>query len=429
MPSKKTLSRRDFVQTAAKGAAAFAAAPFILPSGILAAQGRSGANDRIGVAVIGPGRQGSDLMRHFPREGAELVAFADCYQARLDRALGRFPQAVAYRDYRALLEDPNVDAVIVATPDHWHALNTVHACEAGKDVYVEKPMSLTVREGQLMVAAAEKHGRVVTTGSMQRSMAPCRIGCEMVRNGRAGKIHTVHANNYPSPWECTLPEQPVPEGLDWDVWCGQTEPRPYHELLYAPRGNGKQDERGPLGWISYRPYSGGEVTGWGPHGLDLIQWALGMDGTGPVELWPEGEGGWAPVSFRYANGITVHLDGKGPAGGGRFVGDAGEIMVDRGKYDARPKGIVEEPGGENEIRLEVSDNHMQNWLDCIRSREKPITDVHIGHSTTALCHLINITRWVGRKLEWNPETERFTDDEANSHLAREMRAPYTLNDA
>jgi predicted dehydrogenase len=426
MEQHTSITRRGFIQkTVSRGAALFCA-PYILPSGILAAPGRPGANDRIGVGVIGPGRQGTGLMGNYPRDGAELVAFADCYQERLDRALSRFPKATTYRDYRKLLEDPNVDAVMIATPDHWHALNTVHACEAGKDVYVEKPMNLTVREGQIMVAAAEKHGRVVTTGSMQRSMEACRIGCEMVRNGRAGKISEVHANNYPSPWECTLPEQPVPEGLDWDFWCGQTQPRPYHELLYAPRGNGQKDDRGPLGWISYRPYSGGEVTGWGPHGLDLIQWALGMDGTGPVEFWPEGEGGWAPVSFRYANGITVHLDDKGPAGGGRFVGDAGEILVDRGKYDARPKSIIADPIGEKEIHLEVSNDHIQNWLDCIRSRQKPITDVTIGHSTTTLCHLINITRWVGRKLEWNPETQRFTDEEANGHLAREMRAPYTF---
>ena len=429
MNPKKSWSRRSFLERSLRYGTALGAAPLILRSGVLGRNGQAAANDRIGVGVIGPGRQGSDLMKQFPREGAELVAFADCYSARLDRALERFPQAKTYHHYRDLLQDPNVDAVIVATPDHWHALNTVHACEAGKDVYVEKPMNLTVREGQYMVDAAEKYGRIVTTGSMQRSMEACRVGCEMVRNGRAGTIHTVHTNNYPSPWECTLPEQPVPEGLDWDFWCGQTEPRPYHELLYAPRGNNKTDERGPLGWISYRPYSGGEVTGWGPHGLDIIQWALGMDHDGPVELWIEGEGGKAPVSFRYANGITVHLDNKGPMGGGVFQGDEGEILVDRGKYSSRPKRLVREKLADTDVHLEVSKDHMQNWLDCIRSRQRPITDVRLGHSTTTLCHLINITRWVGRKLEWDPKTERFTDDEANSHLQRSMRAPYTFDEA
>ena len=403
------------------------AAPMILPSGLLAAPGRPGPNDRIGVAVIGPGRMGSTLMGQYPREGTEIVAFADCYQERLDQAKGKFPKAATYHHYRDLLNDPNVDAVMIATPDHWHALNTVHACEAGKDVYVEKPMSLTIREGQLMVAAAEQHGCIVTTGSMQRSMEACRIGCEMVRNGRAGKISAVHTNNYPSPWECELPEQPVPEGLDWDFWCGQTEPRPYHRLLYLPRGDGQRDERGPLGWISYRPYSGGEVTGWGTHGLDLIQWALGMDEKGPVEIWPEEEGLWGPVSFRYANGITVHLDGTGPMGGGRFVGDEGEIRIDRGHYDARPSSIIKTPTTDDEIKLEVSTDHMQNWLDCIRTRQQPITNVKVGHSTTNLCHLINITRWTGRKLEWDPENEVFVNDaEANSMLEREMRAPYSF---
>ena len=428
MSTNKTLSRRNFMKQTLSAGVALAAAPMILPSGVLAAQGRPGANDKIGVAVIGPGRMGGSLMGQYPREGAELVAFADCYQARLDQALERFPNAKAYQHYRDLLNDPNVDAVMVATPDHWHALNTVHACEAGKDVYVEKPMSLTIREGQLMVEAAAKYGRVVTTGSMQRSMEACRIGCELVRNGRAGKIESVHTNNYPSPWECELPAQPVPEGLNWDFWCGQTEPRPYHEHLYLPRGAGERDERGPLGWISYRPYSGGEVTGWGTHGLDLIQWALGEDESGPVELWPEDveEGLWSKVSFRYANGVTVHLDGTGPMGGGRFVGDEGEIMVDRGRYDGRPESILE-PLGDDDVKLEVSTDHMQNWLDCIRTREQPITNVRVGHSTTNLCHLINITRWLGRKLQWDPDIEVFVnDEEANNLLEREMRNPYTF---
>ncbi len=423
-----TITRRTFLRDSLRVGGGVFAAPYIIPSGVLAAPGRPGANDRIGLGVIGPGRQGKSLMGQCHAiQDAALVAFSDVYQARIDAALAKHPEAKGYRHYRELLADPNVDAVFVATPDHWHALNTVHACEAGKDVYVEKPMSLTVNEGQRMLDAARKHNCIVTTGSMQRSMQACRIGCEMVRNNRAGKIHTVHTSNYPSPWECTLPEKPIPEGLDWDLWCGQTEPRPYHEDLYAPRGNGKRDERGPLGWISYRPYSGGEVTGWGPHGLDIVQWALGMDLTGPVEVWPDGEGLWAPGSYRYANGVVVHLDDGGPAGGGRFVGDAGAILIDRNRYDARPKEIIEETIGDDEIHLEASENHIRNWLDCIRSREKPITDVAIGHSTTTLCHIINITRWVGRKLAWDPETERFVnDDEANSHLERAMRAPYTF---
>ncbi len=425
---KNKTSRRTFLRNTFHLGIGITAAPYIIPSGVLAAPGRPGANDRIGLGVIGPGRMGTSLMNQCARiTDASLVAFADVYQARIDTALAKHPEAKGYRHYQELLDDPNVDAVFIATPDHWHALNTVHACEAGKDVYVEKPMSLTVQEGQLMLEAARKHGRVITTGSMQRSMEGCRIGCEMVRNKRAGDIHTVHTENYPSPWECTLPAQPVPEGMDWDKWCGPTEPRPFHEHLYAPRGDGERDERGPLGWISYRPYSGGEVTGWGTHGLDLIQWALGMDLSGPVAVWPEDEGLWAPVSFRYANGIEVHLDGRGPAGGGRFVGDKGEILVDRNRYDARPKSIIEAPLGDDEEALEVSDNHIQNWLDCIRSREKPITDVAVGHSTTNLCHIINIARWVGRELEWDPKNEVFVnDDEANSHLKRDMRAPYTF---
>ena len=412
MGRPSTLSRRAFLGCSARSIMLGGTLPLVLPARVF------GANERVGIGYIGVGRRVRELMNL--TKGMQIVAISDLNQNRLDEFKDKGWKA--YSDYRKMLESREVDAVIVATPDHWHALNCIHACEAGKDVYCEKPMSLTVREGRAMVEAVRRNKRVFQTGSQQRSMEACRIGCELVRNGRIGKVHTVHGNNYPSPWECTLPEQPVPKGLDWDMWLGQTPVRPYHEELYLPRVRGTE-----AGWISFRPYSGGEMTGWGAHGLDIIQWALGMDETGPVEVWPEGEGLKCPVSFRYADGVVLKLDDKGPAGGALFVGDKGEITVDRGKYAAKPVELAKEPLKGSDVHLYKSMDHMQNWLDCIRSREKPVADVEIGHRTTTVCHLGNIARWTGRKLTWDPEKEAFAGDEdANSYLRRPMRAPWTL---
>jgi predicted dehydrogenase len=432
--SKNQITRRGFLKRSAGLGLAAVAGPLIVPARVF------GANDRIGVGYIGFGRRARQLT-NIPQD-AQAVACSDADQRQMDAftssRIGK--DAKQYLDYRELLQDPNVDAIITATPDHWHALVSVHACEAGKDVYVEKPMTLTIREGRLMVEAARKHGRIVQVGSQQRSMKECRIGCELIRNGRIGNIHTVHTDNYPSPWECDLPEEALPEGLDWDRWMGPTEPHPYHIDLYLPRANNRKDALGrQLGWISYRPWSGGEMTGWGAHGLDIIQWALGMDESGPVEAWPELDG-WkgpekwpegrsltCPVTMRYANGTLVKLDAKGPGGGGLFEGEEGTILVDRGKYTVTPKELGNAPLGDDAVRLYESNDHMQNWFDCIRSRQLSAADVETGHRSTTMCHLGNIARWLGRKVTWDPETETFPgDDEANALMERPMREPYTF---
>jgi len=435
MSKPKKMSRRKFL---ARSAVFGAAGPLLLASCARARQDEAqpaeqpvkkvSANDRIGVGVIGPGRRGRQIMG-LPRDG-QIVAIADVNKPRMDEvAAGKDWRK--YQNYRDMLECDDIDAVIVATPDHWHTLPSIHACQAGKDVYCEKPMTLTVREGRHLVDAVRKHNRVFQTGSQQRSMDPCRYGCELVQNGRLGKIKEVHASNFESPWECTLPAQPTPEGLDWDMWCGQTEPRPYHIELYTPRVRGQE-----AGWISYRPYSGGEMTGWGAHGLDMIQWALGMDESGPVEIRPipgteknDGvhKGPTCQVEMRYANGVLLKLDGKGPGGGGVFVGEEGRLLIDRGKCESQPASIAQEPIGDSEIHLYKSTHHMQNWLDCIRSRERCIADVEMGHRSTTVCHLGNIARWTGRKLKWDPKKERFIGDaEANALLERPMRAPYAI---
>ena len=431
------ITRRRFLksQIAAAGAVAV---PYFVPSGALASADQPGANDRIGVGYIGVGRRAGQLM-NLPPEG-RIVAAADVYLKRAEETAAKYKGA-AYQDYRKMLESKDVDAVVLATPDHWRALTAIDACQAGKDIYAEKPMTLTIREGRLMVQAVRKYNRVFQTGSQQRSMAVNRLACELIRNGRIGKVHTVIGSNYPSPWEGNLPGQPVPDGLDWDMWCGPVEPVPYNEDLYSPRAN--------PGWISLRPFSGGEVTGWGAHGLDQVQWALGMDETGPVEIWAEGDKFDAPVYsepesrargdkvcktpsvfMRYANGVLLKLGDEGPGGGGVFIGDKGKITIDRGKLSSDPEEIARQPIEDSDVHLYKSDNHMQNWFDCIKSRQRPVADVAIGHSSTTLCHLANIARWLGRSAEWDPVKEVFPDDdEANAHLDRRRRKAYQLPDA
>jgi len=429
------MERRDFLRKSTAAVVAGISAPCIIPSHVLAAPGRPGANDRIGIAGIGIGRQGLAVVRAaLGLKETRFVAIADANLRRAQEIAAKF-QAEAYQDYRKLLEREDVDAIITATPDHWRALVCIHACQAGKDVYAEKPMSLTIREGRLMVEAVRKYKRVFQTGSQQRSMAVNRLGCELVRTGAIGKVQKVIAHNYPSPWECGLPAQPVPEGLDWDMWCGPTEIVPYHIDLYTPRAN--------PGWISFRPYSGGEMTGWGAHGLDQVQWALGMDQSGPIELWTEGDKFSPPtyaapesaargnkicselgVFFRYPGDIVMEL-GNGPQGGAIFIGEKGKITMDRGVCKSDPPEVAAE--ALEKLGQAKGDTHMRNWLECIKSREKPNADAEIGHRSTTVCHLGNIARWVGRKLRWDPVKEVFPDDtEANACLDRPRRKPYQL---
>lgn len=429
------VTRRRFLRRSALTAAAGVVVPWVIPSGVLAAAGKSGANNRVGIGFIGIGRQASSLLGSALKlNEARVVGFADVNLNRAKENAARH-RAEAYQDFRRLLERKDVDAIITATPEHWRGPICILACQAGKDLYVEKPMSLTIREGRLIVEAVRKYKRVFQTGSQQRSMWANRVGCELVRTGRIGKITRVVAHDYPSPWECALPAEPMPDGLDWDLWCGPTEPVPYNKDLYAPRAN--------PGWLSFRPYSGGEMTGWGSHGFDQVQWALGMDASGPIEVWTEGPVFNPPtyakpesksrgdkicsvpkVFFRYAKDIVMEL-ADGPAGGAVFIGDKGKITINRGACESDPPELVEEALGKRPRGF--NDNHLKNWLDCIKTREKPIADVEIGHRSATVCHLGNIARLTGRNLRWDPAKEVFVDDkEANGYLDRSRRKPWEL---
>lgn len=429
------LTRRQFLSRGATLAASGLVMPYIIPSGVLAGEGRAGANDRIGIGFIGMGRQASYLLQWLtPLPDARVVAVADVNLVRA-REVAKPRKAEACQDYRRLLENKDVDAIITATPEHWRSNICIQACQAGKDVYAEKPMSLTIREGRMMVQAARKYGRVFQVGSQQRSMIRNQVGCEFIRSGQLGKIKRVIAHNYPTPWEGKLPAQPLPNELDWEMWCGPAEPVPFNMDLYLPRAN--------PGWLSFRPYSGGEMTGWGAHGFDQVQWALGMDESGPIEVWVEGPRFEPPtytqpepktrgdkmcsvpkVFFRYPGDIIMEL-GNGPDGGAIFEGEKGEVTINRGIFESNPEELVMEAlrnrpkGGDK--------NHIKNWLDCIKTRSKPVADVEIGHRSATVCHLGNIVRWAGRKLRWDPVKETFPDDaEACQYLDRPRRKAWEL---
>ncbi len=440
MKAGRSISRRKFLQHTAKVPALVGIGlPYLVPSGLLGGEGKPGPNEQIGIGFIGVGRQGGGLVGMIKRSPlVRIVAVCDVYRPRAEQ-LAQSLGALPFTDYRKLLERKDVNAIVTATPEQWRGTICVHACQAGKDLYVEKPMSLTIYEGRLIVEAVRKYKRVFQTGSQLRSMAANRLGCELVRNGRLGKLERVIAHNYPSPWEAAFPAQLVPEGLDWDMWCGPAEVVPFHEDIFKSRAN--------PGWLSLRPFSGGEMTDWGSHGFDQVQWALGMDHTGPVEWWTEGPPFNPPtytkpesrqrgntlcsqpkVFCRYPNGLVMEL-GNGPAGGAIFIGSNGRLTIDRGKVVSDPPELAKEPLTDKDIRLYVSNDHIQNWLECIKTRAKCVCNEEIGHRSASVCHLANITRRLGRRLQWDPVKEQFIgDEEANALLRRAQREKYKTPD-
>ena len=415
---RNMVSRRQFVQRTTTGLAL----PLIISSKVLGGRGKPGANERIRIGVIGVGNRSNLLIGQLP-EGAEIVAVADCFLKRAEEsAAKRQADWRIYQDYRRLLEQRDIDGVILGTPDHGRVQCAIQACQAGKDVYAEKPLTVCVDEGRALVRAVRKHGRVFQVGSQQRSMAMNRVACDFVRNGGLGRVQFVLGVNYTGPYRFTdLPKEPVPEGLDWDMWLGPTEMRPYSPKLQFE-------------WMRWRDYSGGEMTNWGAHGLDQVQWALGMDGTGPVEFWPLAEGPKGSLAFRYKNGITVRLEMPSGdlSGGAIFVGEKGRIEIVRNDCRTDPPRMIKELPPTEEVQKWNSGQwqakyHMQEWLDCLRTRKTPSADVEIGHRSVSICHLANITRELNRRLKWDPEAERFLgDEEANAMLSRPRRKGFEL---
>ena len=422
-----SISRRRFLRhtvTAAGGVTVGLALPRIQ----LGAAVGTGPREGVRVGCIAVGNQGKPLML---QNHQNVVAVCEVDRLRLDAAkkeiedrTGR--KCAAYTDYRRLLENQEVDAVIIATPDHWHALQTVHACQAGKDVYVEKPLSLVVNEGRVMVEVARQTKRIVQTGSMQRSDDKFRLACELVRSGRIGKVHTVRVGLPAVNFNVEpVPDSEPPAELDYDLWLGPAPWRPYNQ------------NRVHYNFRFFWDYSGGQMTNWGAHHLDIAQWGLGMDESGPVEV--EATAKFDPqkryevpteslVTYRYANGVTVYCD-QGPDRkmGTTFEGDKGTIYVNRGKLESDPGDIITTPLGPDDVRLTVSKNHIDNWYESIKSRKLPICDVEIGHRSATVCHLGSLAMRTGRKLSWDPQSEKLSgNDEAARMLMYAYRSPWKL---
>jgi predicted dehydrogenase len=328
----------------------------------------------------------------------------------------------AYNDFREILVRRDIDAVVIATPDHWHAIPLIEACKAGKDVYCEKPLTLTIAEAVACIEAVRKYKRVMQTGSQQRSsvFGQFRLACELIRSGRIGKIKRVTVGVGEPSRPCDLPGETIEPGLDWDMWLGYAPLRPYNAIL-SPRGVHKHFPA----WRDYREYSGGGMTDMGAHHFDIVQWALDMDSSGPVKIIPpEDPNAKRGVKFIYANGIEVEHGGDD---GCTFYGDKGKLYVDRGKLTSDPESVVKEPLGKDEVHLYESPGHHVEWLNCIRSRKQPNASVEIGARSVTVCHLGNLAYWNHRTLRWDPQKWQFVgDSEANTWLDRERRDPWQL---
>jgi len=409
------VNRRDFLK--APAAAVF---PYIARSTVL------GANDRVTLGFIGVGNRARWMLKNEDFGFGRVVAMADIWPQSFAETIKVRPDASAwtqYSDHRRMFDKENLDAVFVETPTHPRVLVSIHAIQGGLDVYAEKPLTLTVEEGRVLTKFVRRYNRVLQTGTQQRSMPINRYANSLVSGGKIGKIKEVIACNFLAPrrWQ-PLPEQPVPEGLNWDKWCDQAELRPYHPELHR-------------GWPKWWDYDGGGqswgVTGWGTHSLDQVQAALGKDDTGPVEMWPEQPGPEGRVTMRYDNGTLLKLEQPiikdHQQLGAIFVGTKGRIQIIRGDFHSDPpelkKGAPDVlPEGPGEVTP-----HISNFIECIKSRQRPTADVEIAHRATTVCHLVNITRELGRKLRWDPKAERFhDDDEANALLSRPRRKGYEL---
>ncbi|HEX5106689.1 MAG TPA: Gfo/Idh/MocA family oxidoreductase [Pirellulaceae bacterium] len=432
MTTKQT--RRRFLQTAAAASAVFAV-PQIIPARAF------GANERVNLGFVGVKNRGMQNMGGFAvlgsdagKLGCAAAGLCDVDTAVLASAANRAAQSGAKPhvagDYRHLLDRKDIDAIVVSTPDHWHALITVDACRAGKDVYCEKPLTLFVTEGRRMVEVARETGRVVQTGSQQRSDDRFRQACELVRNGALGKLQKVLVGipkpNYP-PLAKAVPDSDPPPELNYELWLGPAPWRPYNV------------NRVHYNFRFFWDYSGGQMTNFGAHHLDIAQWGLGADDSGPIAI--EGTGTFPKekhlcevtdtcrLTYSYPDGVEVILGQaqKDIPDAVTFIGEKGQIHVTRGAIKADPPEILKTELGADAVKLTVSKNHYANFLDCVKSREKPICDVEIGHRSATVCHLGNMAIRLGRKIQWDPAKEQILgDDGAAAMLTRPYREPWKL---
>lgn len=450
LPAMKSTSRRTFLRNSLLGSSVVLAAPNLLVGRAWSAESRP--NSRLTIGFIGMGTQSRGLLGAFLGQATQVVAVCDVDTTRREDAKRRVDEhyhvsnaaagCKAYNDFRDLIARSDIDLVCIATPDHWHAFPTLAALRAGKDVYCEKPLTHNIHEAIEVMKTVAANKRVLQTGSMQRSSSEFRVACELVRNGAIGQVQNVECSFGPPPVPCNLPEEPMEPGLDWDRWVGPAPMRPYSSVL-SPRGVHK----GFPDWRNYLEFGGGMVADWGAHHLDIAQWGLGMDASGPVAaVPPEKSDAKNGASLLYANGVPVkHANGFGID----FHGAQGRVRVNRGKFifEREGKVIASYRGKEDEdtslnqqvrkaeaeylkdakVKLTVSQNHVSNFLDAVKSRQQPITDAQVGGRSAICCHLLNQCYRHQAKIEWNPEKLEFANGSGNPQwLTRDYREPWKV---
>jgi predicted dehydrogenase len=458
MKTNLSVSRRQFLKTSLAGSAIAIAGPTIVPCSIF---GQNAPSNKIQVGQIGCGRIANemDMPGILKQDVAQYVAVCDLDSKRLAKAKERVEKHYAgkmgsstavvvktYGDYRELLKDPGIDAVAISTPDHWHSEPVIAAALAGKDVYVQKPLSMTLIEGREVSDVLTARKRAFQIGSQQRSDSPWpqfRQACELVRNGRIGKVHTVKVGLPTDPSGGSTKEEPVPSNLNYSMWLGWTPEASYCEDRVHP-----QNDFSRPGWLRIDSYCLGMITGWGSHHMDIAHWGMDTELTGPIEAEGRAEfpktGLWnvhGPyhIEMKYANGATVIIDNNFE-NGVRFEGSEGWIFVSRGSaratasdpatgnskaFAASSPGIIKSEIGPKEIHLHKSTDHHLNWLNSIKTRQRAATTPEIAHRSTSACEIAWISMKLGRKLRWDPVKEVFlNDDEANSMRSRAQRAPF-----
>ena len=422
-------SRRNFIKQSASALAGY----IIVPRFVLGGVSPNGSkyippSDMISLGFIGCGKQGKILSNYFlTTNEIRIVAISEVYKDKAELMLKTIKtnqeknkQAVnndigVHNDFRELLTRKDIDAVVIATPDHWHAAVAVRAAEAGKDIYCEKPLALTVKEGRAMVNATRKHNRIFQTGSMQRSWPEFRQAVEIIRNGFIGEIKSIKVNVGPPSITYDLPEQPVPDGLDWNKWLGPNEFKHFNAELAPPITQDVYPN-----WRKYKEFGGGQVTDWGAHMFDIAQWALDMDNSGPTEIFaPDAEHPF--LTYKYKNGIIMTHEKWEWNNAVLFIGTEGELRIARGKLETTPASVKDKIIGDTQKHVYKSENHYKDFLNAMRTRTKPICDVEIGHRTATVCNIGNIAYQIKRPLKWDPKKEKFKDDaEANALLGRPM---------
>ncbi len=451
------MKRRNFINNIALGAVGTLGFPTIVPAHVLG--GKDAPSNKINIGQIGCGRiaRTHDLPGTWKHEKARIMAVCDLDRHRTEETKqlveeyytkktgqSNYIDVKMYDDYREMLLNKDIDAVMISTPDFWHAQPAMEAAIAGKDIYLQKPTSLTIHEGRQLANVIKKTGRILQVGTQQRSTSQFRIAAELVRNGRIGKLHTVKIGLPGDPSGPPAPAMPVPKGFNYDMWLGSTPNMPYTEIAVHPQ---KGYDR--PGWLRMEQFGAGMITGWGQHHFDSAAWGMDTEYTGPVTIEALAEfpksGLWNVhgdfmAKAEYANGITMYTSGGFP-NGIRYEGSEGWIFVSRGDYAATPTDptskvrskaldasdpkILGSVIGANEIHLYHSDDQHGNWLDCIETRKEPISPIEIGHRACTVCLITHVAMKVPRKLTWDSKKENFGNDaEANAWLRRSQRAPY-----